>query len=844
MTDERLQRQLEIEKAANDYSYNRLMKQVDKRIKSGNADELLEGRLILLHSIDAVAAKIEEYFKADLRGEKSAARTLIAADFEDAPRELAFILIVTLVRNISQNVMVPVTTLAAQINRNIYDSILVRRLDKSSSTLSAYIDKRYKHRGDQFRSKEKLKIAQRQKDLGSMELKRNTTYIGATLIDLVIKSGANIIETKLVRDNKATTKTFVLFTEECYRMVIQSREQLLQDYQKYPILVTKPAPWTSFMGTGGYYNTELYRLPLIKTRATSKKLMKDFFNRTDQTELFNGLNNLQETAWRINKRVFGVMSKIFDNNIEDVTAPKNNPKLVGGLPYNGYIEPEDFINPHDFGEIHTDGPHKGTLKDKTARRNYHKALEDQRDICLASNGRALMFNLTLMNAREYLNEPEIYFSYQYDFRGRIYPIQQHLQPQGSGDMKALLEFKNGNPIDTEEALRWFKINGANYYGFDKLPYDERVANIDAMTDDIVAIAENPFATRDIWGGVEEPFLWLAWCFEYSDYLKDRDGFLSHLPVALDATCSGIQIYSGLLRDKEGAKAVNVIGDTREDIYQQVADRVNGYLVRGEYQKEFSYVDSTGKEYTVNSVATAESLKGKVTRSLVKRNVMTQPYSVTARGMVDQLIGSLNELENNNKKFWVGDTWFVAYFLALLNDRAIGEVVKGARIGQEYLKEVTRAVVKDGDWVFYVVPITGFPVLQKIHKTEIERINTPIGKLSIRVSSEGIDSIKMQNGIAPNFVHSLDASLLATTVAKLKENGCNDFHMIHDSYGVPVNHVVALNKAVREAYIELFDKNPLKLFVDQVRPSHEITPDQVMINTLDLSEVADSKYIFS
>jgi len=46
-----------------------------------------------------------------------------------------------------------------------------------------------------------------------------------------------------------------------------------------------------------------------------------------------------------------------------------------------------------------------------------------------------MTNLILFNAREYLDEEEFYFSYQYDFRGRIYPIQQHLQPQGKGEVK-------------------------------------------------------------------------------------------------------------------------------------------------------------------------------------------------------------------------------------------------------------------------------------------------------------------------------------------------------------------------------------------------------------------------
>ena len=202
------------------------------------------------------------------------------------------------------------------------------------------------------------------------------------------------------------------------------------------------------------------------------------------------------------------------------------------------------------------------------------------------------------------------------------------------------------------------------------------------------------------------------------------------------------------------------------------------------------------------------------------------------------------MENNNKKFWVGETWLVAKLLTGINDRAIADVVKGARVGQEYLKEVTQDVVRGGRWVFFTTPLTKFPVLQKIHKTKVERITTPIGKLSIRKAVKEMNPTKMVNGIAPNFIHSLDATLLAQTVLKLKEDGCTDFHLIHDSYGVPVTHVANLNKRVREAYIELFKCEPLQQFVNQVRPEYEKTVDSVMINTLDLDEVAKSEYIFS
>lgn len=836
-------RQIEIEKLANDFSYDRLMKEVNSRIQAGQADELAEGKLILVHSIDLVAKKIAEYFELDIRGKSKVVRDLVALEFYNKPKDLAFIILVTIVRSISKEPHIPAITLIKMLNRAIHDSIVVRRLDKSDTTFGSFVDRRYKNRSEAFRIQQKLKIAKRQSSMVAPELNSHTTLLGATLLDIVVKSGVNIVEFKKVRSKRKTVQ-HVVYTEECFRMILQSRERLLNAYRKFPILLAEPKDWTSFNGSGGYYSDDIYKLPLIKSYGSSKALLRGYFKHKNPRQLFDTINTLQKTPWRVNKRVFEVMDKILEDNIVDPDSVRNNPYLIGKLPYNADLEAEDFININNYGEINTDGKYKGLPIDKEMMGKYFVDLEEQRDIVMAIKGKAFMTNMVMYNTREYLNEEEFYFSYQYDFRGRIYPVQQHLQPQGKGEVKALLEFKNGCRISTNEELYWFMVHGANCYGYDKELYDERVRLIKDKHDEILAIADNPLKHRALWKDSDSPFLFLAWCFEYADYQSNPNTFVSHIPIALDATCSGIQIYSGLLRDREGALAVNVIGADRNDIYGEVASKVNEYLNNGDYPKSFKYQTSDGKHHDDSVQHIADSLKGKITRSLTKRNTMTQPYSVTKYGMYEQLLEELNSLEKNNNKFWVGENWLTAKLLTELNDRAITEVVKGAKVGQEFLKDVTQQVVKGGGWIFYKTPIIEFPVLQKIHKTSLERVETPVGKLSIRTAKEEINQRKMVNGIAPNFVHSLDATLLAYTVLKLKEDGCTSFHLIHDSYGVPINQVVNLNKRVREAFVELFEAEPLKGWVNQVSPDNLDDVEEVMINNLDLAEIYDSGYIFS
>lgn len=842
-SDQRMARQLELEKQASELSYDRLINQINIRIRADQADELAEGRIILLHSIDLVTAKLKDLFEHANGGFKGAVRAALV-DFHDAPKDLAYIILATIVRSVSREDVIPATTLVSRVNRAVFDSVAVRRLENKGDNLDEYVNKRFKSRGSKYIQQEKIKIAKHQKLLGEADLTTESARIGAYLIEAVIASGINIIERAVVYQNKRRRVIFK-YTEECYKMVLQSRELLLGDYKKYPIHIVPPKPWTGFSGTGGYHTEDLYKVQMIKTQTSSKKLVKEYLERNPNETLAEVLNTLQATPWRINRKVFDTMYHIFNNNIVDPETPRNNPKLVGGLPYNGTLDVHDFVNIADYGEILKDERGLARFKDRQRGRQYYIDLEAQNDLIQASNSKAIMANLVIQNAREYLAEEELYFSYQYDFRGRIYPLQQHLQPQGTDHIKALLEFKNGCKIDNEESLYWFLIHGANCYGYDKDEYADRVAKIKEKTEDIVRIAQDPLGNRNLWKDTDSPFLFLAWCFEYADYLDNPDGFTSHIPIALDATCSGIQIYSGLLRDRDGAMAVNVVGDTREDIYQRVADKVNEYLRNGDYPKYIEYTQSDGTHHKVPTKPIADSLKDKVSRKLTKRNTMTQPYSVTAQGMRDQLRSEFDDMENKNNKFWVGENWLVAMFLAEMNTKAIEAVVKGARVGQKYLIDVTSELARRGEYVFYQAPLTGFPVLQKLHRVDVERLSTPIGRLSIKKTLvDTINVRKMKSGIAPNFVHSLDAALLAETVLRLKQAGCENYHLIHDSYGVPVNHVANLNEAVRSSFVDLFETDPLTNWFYQVNPEYEETPDQVMINTLDLEEVRSSSYIFS
>lgn len=834
-----IEKQHQIEKDAHDYSYSRFYNEISKRIKSNSGHELPESMLLIKLSIDLIANKIDEYFEAPLKGIANRERLLIY-EWKDNTKGLALLLLNSLISSCSKD---PYTTLIA-MSKNIMHALkqhhLMLKLKQEQPLLHSYIEREYKVRGKGYIRSRKIKLAKMKTAFSEEIISATTLRVGTNLIDLVVKSGANLINLVKLKDKNKTT--YVLsYTKEAQDLIANSRNLTFFNFQKFPIFVAPPKPWTEFHGSMGYYNKSLYDGYLIKSKGKNKKLLKQYFLNKEIKRYSDVVNRIQNTKWRINKNVLDVMNHIVDNNIVEPTSTRDNPCLIGGLPYCRHQSVEDYVNVYDYGEVHEEGKYKGMPKTIAKYKEWYKACEIQKEKILVNRSKAIMLFLALKDAIKFKDEPAIYFSYQADFRGRLYPIQQHLNPQLKGNIKCLLEFSEGVPIENEEQEAWFMVHGANCYGFDKLSYEERIDKICSYDKEIRDVVDNPIKST-FWTEADEPLLFLAWCYEYVAYKDNPTTFLSHIPIALDATCSGIQIYSGLLLDREGALAVNVIGQNRQDIYQKVADKVNNYLRIGDYSKTITFNKSDGTIHEVSCVEEAESLIDKVTRTFTKRNTMTQPYSVTKYGMYQQLIEVLDELEQENNVVWKGDKWIVARLLTSLNDRAIVETVKGARVGQEYLKAVTKEITKQGEYIFYTTPILDFPVLQKIHKSKLNRVSTQFGSLSLRSELPALDSIKMVNGIAPNYIHSLDATLMFLTVEKMKQ--CNSFHLIHDSFGVPINQVELLNESVRESYVELFQTLPLLKFIKQVAPHREEEVQGIMINTLDIEEVYDSLYIFS
>src|SRR5690606_8165837 len=106
-------------------------------------------------------------------------------------------------------------------------------------------------------------------------------------------------------------------------------------------------------------------------------------------------------------------------------------------------------------------------------------------------------------ARMY-NGRTFWFVYQCDFRGRIYCTVNGLSPQGTDFGKALLKFSEGKELGEKGEL-WFKVHGANMFGYDKVSYSDRIKWVTENEDYILAVGAAAINNRTFWKSADKPW---------------------------------------------------------------------------------------------------------------------------------------------------------------------------------------------------------------------------------------------------------------------------------------------------------------------------------------------------
>ena len=609
--------------------------------------------------------------------------------------------------------------------------------------------------------------------------------------------------------------------------------ELLQPF--FLPMICKPKEWTSVLD-GGYISPYLKRNKLVKNNS------KEYLQKLETMEMpivYEAINHLQDTEWQINRKLLDTVNKLWEEGRAVAELPDREDEPLIPYPY-PELNKEDAKTPEQIEVI---------KKWKRDTYEIHK-----RNVAKRSN--RILVSQILRIANQFQRYDKIYFPHQMDFRGRLYPIPVLLQPQGTDLAKGLLHFTRGKPVD-KKSVKWLEIHGANVYGYDKESYEERVRWTREHSSEIQSYAQNPLQDRG-WAEADKPFQFLAFCFEYDDYLNNPNSFTSHIPIQLDGTCNGLQHYSALLRDEVGGRAVNLINSQKpSDIYAKVAERLEEKLNETINISNVSN-DMSSNAFDVHTGSFATHwLELGINRKLTKRPVMVLPYGGTLLSCREYIGEYLTDNYSPNflwKHFGIGNTpneciFQVSTWLSKYLWGAINNTLKAATVGMAYLRKVARVVTKEKHFLEWLTP-AGLLVRQAYKSRKKKMIRTElygsIIKTTVNIDQESLDVQRQLNGICPNFIHSLDASCLMLYLLKCKKAGIDAFMTVHDCYGTWASDTDTSAKLLREAFVEVYKQPILENFTEDITKDIENTelPKLPEKGKLDIDEVLHSDYFFN
>jgi DNA-directed RNA polymerase len=554
--------------------------------------------------------------------------------------------------------------------------------------------------------------------------------------------------------------------------------------------------------------------------------------------VYEAVNAIQETAWRVNPHVLALLTEIVDRG-----------RAVGNLALSDVAKEDLPAKPQDIAT------------NEQARKRWRVAARAVHERNHTRQTRALGISKVLLVARQVADEERIYFPCSLDFRGRVYPLTHYLTPQGDDLSKALLTFAEAKPLGEDGAF-WLAIHGANC--LDVLPTGEKVKTmtmaeratwIQENTKRICQVADDPYA--DLWWtDAGEPLQFYAFCHEWRGFYEmwkqgRGDEYECSLPVSMDGSCNGLQHFSALLRDPIGGRAVNLTPEDRpQDVYQAVTEAVEARL--------HELVAEGGEDA---EMARRWLASGLVSRKLCKTPTMTFCYGSKRFGMAEQTLDFMKAAGKAKCAVFLegvtGDAALneASQWMAARIWEALGVTVVAASRAMAWMQDCARIVVADTEKPLqWSVPVTGFPVCQDYYRREFRQIKTVLaGQLiqpSVLHSTDEVLLHKQVNAVAPNVVHSLDAAALMMTVTLALKDGVQSFGMIHDSYATVPADCGILAHATREAFVRLYRDNDvvahLKASWDALLPesTERLLPEPPAKGALDINGVLESTYFFS
>ena len=566
-------------------------------------------------------------------------------------------------------------------------------------------------------------------------------------------------------------------------------------------MVCEPLPWSD-LDRGGYLElkTPFVLHPTPEQRTSLKN--------ADLSRVMHSTNTLGRVPWQINGWIHDTVEKLWKAGGNVIGVPRANP-----IP--------ELDRPHGYNPDAPQGKRWNDVPEDVLKEWKFEQSRIKKQNILDKPER-MSFCFKMQYADEMRDRGAIYFPHQLDWRGRGYPTPLYLNHQGDDVCRGLLQFAEPHELD-DDAMGWLKIHLANCCGVDGVAFEDQERWV-----------ENNLETFEGW--VDDPVRNTGWMIEPNGKRNKKalqalaaaralfdDEAAARLPIQLDGSCNGLQHYSALGRDPEGAAAVNLCpSDMPADVYNRVAEKLTHNLDR---------LASAGSPL-------AAKILPYVDRALCKQPTMTTVYGVTPRGMRKQISEKLVEAGFNEDELYEVNT-----YITQRCREAIGQVVVKARELMDWLEQCAKAVSKAGYPLAWTTPM-GFPVVQPYRKWRILEIRTHAGVVWIDNlwRDAPVSEYRQVQGFAPNYIHSIDGTHMLMAAEACDAEGI-DFASVHDSFWSHAANAKRMHRLLRETFVELHRQPLLENLEAELSEIADI-PERPTEGDLDLDDVLASPYAFS
>lgn len=859
-------KQLQLEHEAYTEGERRFIKNLERQTERGELADNQVAKPLMQTLVPKIAQAVKEWHEG-LDGKLSTSRPSVAFTMlsteEKAVKDrslriscesAAVIILKVILSKLVKPEGIPITPMASAIGRTLEDEIRFGRIrDKEQEHFKkAIAENLNKRAGASYKKAYMQAVETSMLEQGQLEDAWGTwspteaVHVGIKMLEIVIQSTQLVELKRYGAGNAATDVEMVHLSDFWVKKMAQRGFSLAGIAPVYQPCVVPPKPWTGVVG-GGYWAKGRRPLPLI--RLGSKSAVARYED-VYMPEVYDAVNIIQNTPWKVNKKVLDVVNMV----------EKLNNTPIDDIPQMEPLKPEDYA-----GE--TEEELKAWKKAAAGIYRREKARQSRR----------LSLSFIVSQANKFSQFKAIWFPYNMDWRGRVYAVPM-FNPQGNDMQKGLLTLAVGKPIGAD-GFKWLKVHGANCAGVDKVTFEERIKWVEDNHDNIMATAKAPMDSIEWWGRLDSPFCFLAFCFEYAGVMHHGLSYSCSLPIAFDGSCSGIQHFSAMLRDHIGGHAVNLTPSGKvQDIYRIVSDRIEEelkvLLVNGTDNEMVTHEDKKTGEITERiKLGTRELARQWLTygmsRKVTKRSVMTLAYGSKEYGFADQVYEDIvmPAIDSGSGAMFTEPSQ-ASRFMAKMIWEAVSVTVVAAVDAMKWLQGAAKllaAEVKDkktGEILKPCLPVhwvtpDGFPVWQEYRKKDTTRLNLMfLGSFNLQPTvnkgtKKELDKHKQESGISPNFVHSQDGSHLRKTVVHThRKYGVMSFAVIHDSFGTIPADAEYLFRGVRETMVETYRDNDVLLdFYEQFEYQlHESQRDKLpelpKKGKLNIEDILSSDFAFA